>query len=126
MAVTIADDTNIYGFQKVKFTWVSATDGTASGATTAKYTGAILRAVFDPDAGGTQPTDQYDITITDANGYDVLNGNGADLSNAANVYVSPIDGLGAVYGSLLTLNVSNAGEAKGGVVELYIVGLGKA
>lgn len=81
-----------------------------------------MRAIFDPDAAGTQPTDQYDVFVNDADGYDVLGGAGANLSNAANVYKTQNDGL-ACCTSKLTLSVSNAGDSKGGVVILYLLPL---
>lgn len=106
--------------KKITWDWLSTDLGVVTSATTASFDGELIAAVFDPDAAGTQPTNAYDVTITDADGMDVLSGLGADLSNAATVIKKHTDGLGAVAGSVLTLNVSNAGDAKGGIVALYL------
>ena len=119
MSVTIVENP-LPGMAVVKMTWVSASDGTGTGTTTYAYTGKLTRAAFDPDGGGTQPSDLYDITITDSDGFDVLNGLGANLSNAANVIKTDNDGLTSCA-SKLTLNLTNAGDTKGGVVVLHII-----
>jgi len=109
------------GIYKVQWDWTSTSTGTVSEATTYSYNGQIIRAIFAPDAGGTQPTDAYDVTVTDSDGYDVLHGLGANLSNAANVYKTNGDGLSCMTSSTLTLVIANAGDTKGGVVTLYLV-----
>lgn len=102
----------------VKFAWTSDdTLGTASGTTTKYYTGKILGLATDP--GSPAPDPDYDITITDSNSLDVLIGSGADRSDTAIEYVKEAD-LCAVVESQLTLNVSNAGNSKQGVVYLFI------
>lgn len=106
--------------KKVVFTWTSSAGGAADAVTTEFFTGRIIYAAQLPDGGGTQPTDLYDVTVTDADGVDVLKGLGADLSNAAATYKADSDGLGAVVESKLTLAVTNAGNAKGGKTILYI------
>ena len=121
--VTVTEET--YGsVQKVLFDWLSVDGGGDAGKarkTTANaYNGVLLRAVFVPDGGGTQPTAAYDVTVEDDDGYDVLIGLGADLSNAAAVSKAEKDGLGAVANDHLTVSVTNAGNAKGGAVILYI------
>lgn len=101
--------------------WTSDASGDVTGNTTTKYyDGQILYAAFVPDAAGTQPTDNYDVTVLDSNSLDLLNGLGANKSNAATVYVDQFDGLGAVANSQLTVTVDNAGDSKGGKVYLWI------
>lgn len=104
----------------IAFDWLSSAAGAADQATANVYDGVLERVEFIPDGGGTQPTDQYDVTLTDANSVDVLAGLGANLSNAAAVTKTHANGLTAVAGSKLTLNVTNAGNAKGGVVIVYL------
>ena len=87
--------------------------------TTLPHDGVIERAVFIPDGGGTAPTDLYDVTVTDPDGVDVLAALGANLSGTLTVVKKHSDGLTAFAGQKLTLNVTNAGNAKGGVVILY-------
>jgi hypothetical protein len=119
MSVTTAERTN--GSIKVAaFVWVSAADGTATGATTKAFDGQVLELITNPSA--TAPTDNYDITVTDADGYDVLNGQGAnrDTANTELVVHSDTTPLGVVSGSVLTLNVAAAGNTKGGDVLVKI------
>ena len=105
--------------QKIKFTWVSAADGTATGTTTKTYVGEILRLVTVPGTAGNQPTDQYDIAINDEDVTDVLVGAGINRSNASTEQVIATS-LGCVANDKLTLEITNAGDTKSGVVYLYI------
>jgi len=111
------------GLLKVDWDWLSTAGGAADLVTANAYTGIVTRAVFIPDSAGTQPTDLYDVTVTDEDGADVLLGLGANLSNAATVQKHQGDGLGCVANDKLTVNVTNAGNAKGGRVILYIADL---
>lgn len=104
--------------KEIVWDWLSTDAGAVISQTTLAYDGVLERAVFIPDSAATQPTDNYDVTITDANSIDVLAGLGANLSNAATVVKTHASGLTCVAGSKLTLNVTNAGDAKGGVVVL--------
>lgn len=104
--------------RKVKFVWTCTDAGVVTGAeTTQKYTGEIVRLITDPSA--TAPSDNYDIEVQDEDGYDVLMGAGAnrDTANTEQVLASS---LGVVYDSALTLEITGAGDAKGGTVILYI------
>lgn len=117
MSVSIAE-TRHTAIKKIAFTWVSASDGTATGTTTHAYDGKCELLTTDPD-GTDAPSDNYDITITDSDGVDVLGGSGANRSTSATQQVLG-SSLGAVAGSKLTLNITNAGDTKAGVVYLYI------
>jgi len=108
------------------FTWVSDATGDASGTTTAPISGLAYRAVFKPAIGSSSPSNNYDVVLNDSYGVDVLQGKGANLSNtiATDVGVILTDGtdgntVPVAVDDLLTLTVSNAGNAKGGVVVLY-------
>jgi hypothetical protein len=106
--------------------WTSHTDGTVA-LPTPTINGTILRVTFNP--GATAPTDNYDVTLTDEDGIDVLGGQGANRDTANSESVCPglafTDGTTtsvvpiAVAGTL-TLNVSNAGDSKQGTVVLYV------
>jgi hypothetical protein len=85
--------------------------------TTNKYTGEIVRLVTDP--GATAPTANYDITILDEDGIDVLVGAGADRSATATEQVLG-SSLGIIFNTTLTLEIATAGDAKNGTVYLYI------
>ena len=114
---------------KTTLDWLSDASGDVSGTATKKLNGSLLRVVTIPDSGGTQPTDLYDAVLNDDNGIDVLGGQGANLSNTTTTDVIPgvplKDGTTTttavvIIDDTLTLVVSNAGNAKGGTVILYI------
>lgn len=98
----------------IKFVWTSDTTETATKATTLTYEGVVLSFITVPDGGDTAPTASYDITLTDSDSIDVLHGKAANRSATATEYLVFGDGLGAVSKSVLTLNVSAAGENNGG------------
>ena len=106
--------------RKISWDWLCTDGGVVTSASASKYSGIALKVVTVPDGGGTAPTTLYDVTITDEDGVDILCGLGADRSATATEYKSFSDGLGACVDSALTLNVANAGNAKGGKVFLYI------
>lgn len=113
---TVAE-TRLATVKKIAWTWTSATGGTVVQATAYAYDGKIIGLTTDP--GATAPTDNYDVTITDADGHDVLLGAGADRDTANTENVAEAS-LGAVAGSVLTLNIAAAGDVKQGVVILWI------
>ncbi len=109
--------------KKISFDWLAGTgddEGTVTATTTYAYDGVLERVVFVPDSGDTQPDNLYDVVVNDADSHDVLAGLGANLSNAATATKTHADGLGAVAGSKLTLSVSGAGSANGGIVNIYL------
>lgn len=112
--------------------WLSSSGGAVAAALN-DVSGEIVRVTFVPDAGGTQPTNAYDVTLTDAEGIDVLAGKGGNLSNAAASSVVPLilDAVGTpadtyavghrfFVAGKLTLAIANAGNAKGGRILLYL------
>ena len=114
-------ETTLGSAKKVEFLWVSGTAaeaGTASTTTTAAFDGDIIGFATVPTVG-IEPTDNYDITVTDAGGHDVLMGAGADRDTANTEYVAGTS-LAVAAGSKLTFNVTNAGTSKGGTAILYI------
>lgn len=118
-SVTILEET--YGtIKKIAFSWTSGSgddEGTASGQTTKVYSGKILGLATDP--GSPAPTDDYDITVTDEDGMDVLMGGGADRDTTNTEYVLSAS-LGAVANDKLTINISAAGASAKGIAYLYI------
>ena len=103
-----------------KITFEYLTDdaaGTAGGTTTNLLTGCLQRVVFD--YGNTD--NLYDVVVNDADGTDILHGNGANLAQA-DVVKDYTDGLGAIVNSALTIAVSNGGNGKTGKVHLYLTG----
>ncbi len=101
----------------IKWAWTSATGGTVSQVTTEAFDGKLIVLVTDP--GGTAPDDNYNVTVTDSNGLDVLAGKGL-LRDTANTETVTEADLGAVANSVLTLVIDSAGDVKTGDVYLYI------
>lgn len=113
---------------KHTFAWTSAADGTATVASGLAVSGQVQRVVFIPSATAA-PTDLYDVTLTDADSMDILAGQGANLSTSTSSSVCPgipfDDGTTTsvapcVVDSILTLNVTNAGDSKAGSVIVYV------
>ena len=103
----------------IKFSWTSDGSGDASETNDTELTGKIIEIVTVPGSGGSQPTDQYDLTITDNNSIDISHGNGANRSNASNEYITEANA-GAVVNSKLTITVANAGDTKTGDVYIFV------
>lgn len=118
--VTITQDSIEYPIQKIEWDWLCTDLGVVESAASGWYCGKIVKAILASDSGGTAPTNLYDVTIEDEDGYDVLSGGGADVTSAATVYLVDPDKCLWVRSNSLTLKVANAGDAKGGVVTLYI------
>lgn len=119
------NDTDIV---KHTFEWLSDASGNATVPSELVVCGQIERVVFIPSPS-VPPTALYDVTLTDEQGLDVLSGQGANLSASASLSVIPgtplKDGtttstVPTVVGGILTLNVSNAGDSKGGTVVVYV------
>ena len=110
--------------KKIAWVWVSAADQTVGGAlvnttTSEAYSGSIERLVTVPAVAPDVPTDNYDITILDADGVDVLLGAGANRDDTVTEQVAA-SSLGIVANDPLKLTVAAAGAGKGGTVYLYI------
>jgi hypothetical protein len=102
--------------------WTS--NGSGAATETVSINGTILRFTTNP--GSTAPTDNYDITLTDEDGYDVLGGAGANRDTATTEsFVPQILGSDAttvfpvVVAGTLTLAITNAGDTKNGTVVIY-------
>lgn len=104
---------------KIQWTWVSAADGTGSLPSVKSYFGEVLALLTDP--GSPAPTDNYGITITDADGYDVMQAASTANRDTANTETVVPTAKSVAFG-ILTLNLSGAGNAKAGVATLYILG----
>ena len=120
--VTITESAVKQGIQKITFVFEAAADGTATGETEGKYTGLAYYVINLPTYGGTAPTAAWDFQIQSEDNYDILGLAGTDRSTSATEYLqASSDGLGLVFDSKLTLEVSGAGSGGDGTVILYIV-----
>jgi hypothetical protein len=116
--VTITEET-FGSLKKIAWAWTSDAAGVVSGTlTTGAYNGVLERLVTVP-SGAAAPTDNYDVTVLDEDGTDVLMGAGADR-DTANTEQVLASSLGAVANDRLELRVANAGNSKGGTVYLYL------
>ncbi len=118
-SVTVTEEAHGRGFRKVTFDWTSHTDGVVTKvATTGTYTGKVEVLVTDPD-GGSAPTDDYDVTVTDDEDYDILAGAGANR-DTANTETVLSASLGAVFESVIGPVVINSGSSTQGKIVLLI------
>jgi hypothetical protein len=100
------------------FTWESDASGDVSGNAKLLPYGYIIRFDTDPDADA--PTDNYDITLLDSAGVDLLQGQGADRDTANNesvIFSAPIFH-DSTRGADLT--IANAGASNNGVVTVWV------
>lgn len=113
--------------RKFSIPWTSNPSGSATVAVPNVF-GTINRIATVPGTGASQPTDQYDLTLTDEHGIDVMAAKGANQSaTASGSFIGTIPGPSGfsefpftVRGGL-TLNVTNAGVSKSGTVYVYIL-----
>ena len=101
--------------KKVSFAFTTAA-GSADATTTGSYTGMLERVTIDY----VDCTNLYDVVVNDADGFDVLVGNGQNLGTADAQKDNVSDGLGAMVNSTLTLAVTNCTGAQTGTINLYI------
>jgi hypothetical protein len=106
-------------------TWTSNSSGAASETVNLVQAGELVEVQFVPWSGGDQPSNLYDVTAVDAYSFDVLMGQGANLSNSTVTKVCPTitakDGTTTstttqVVRGTLTVAVSNAGNTKSGTI----------
>ena len=122
MAGTIVEtDSNTRVIRKYVIAWTCTAGGVVSEATNVILSGVIERVNFVPDAIDV-PTDQYTLTLADADGIDVLIGVGAQglSSTTASTTIPLIAGNKIAIDDVLTLAVAGAGNAKKGTVSIYL------
>jgi hypothetical protein len=120
-AVITCSEETFGSVKKIVWDWTAATDGSGTSQTTKAYTGQICSVTTIPDAV-TAPSANYDVTITDQDSVDVLNGSGANKSATVTEIVTWQLGvnLGYVANDKLTFNLTNAGDQKKGKCILMI------
>lgn len=112
------------GVTKYSLAWTSDGSGNVNGNPVALRRGHLIQAKFVPTNGGTQPSANYNVTLPDADGVDLLAGKGATLSNsAATIAVPVISGVTPAYlepEAAVNLTVTGAGANANGRVDLLI------
>ena len=108
----------------VSYSWTSAAAGQVT-ATLSEVEGEIVRFVVNPADGASSPSASYDMLINDGDGIDILGGQGSNLSQSANLNTTLMVTNATLplaittYGNL-SLLITNAGNAKSGVIRFYI------
>lgn len=134
MAGSIVVTTSDIGSKVTKYSvaWTSDAAGAVSGNAFPMKTGTIITVEFVPGAGGSQPSDLYDVDLEDAENIPIFdNGGGtsigANLSNAVGSHALPMHGLSTFqlfrrwhHGGDVELLVTNAGNAKSGTVNIFV------
>lgn len=125
---TIEAGRNARPVAKVALGWTASGGGAVNGNYTTRIGGTIVRVVFIPSTTAV-PTNNYDVTLLDENGVDVLGGQGANLSDTTPTDMAPAmpltdgvtSGLAPVaIDDILELRVTNAGANGAGQVILYM------
>ena len=96
--------------------WTSDASGNCD-AGVVHIDGQLQRVVTDP-SGTAAPTDDYDITLVDEDGYDIAGGQLANR-DTANTETVVLTAALLHYGNV-TVTVANAGNAKSGTIKLYV------
>lgn len=122
---TCVPATKYYGKLKViTLSWVNGSGGDFTDFTTPMIDGMVYMVLTDPD-GSTVPTDNYDVTLKNSNGIDIMGGKLTDrdetnteverpyILSETSFTPFPVDGA-------LTLAIADAGNSKVGVIKIYV------
>lgn len=126
MAGTVTEKAEQSGkMGKLTLSWTAdASAATVPAYTTKDFLGFVTMVTTNP--GATAPTDNYDITITDSDGVDIMGGELANRDTTNTEQATPL--VGATYRDRhvigkLTLNISgNAVNSATGTVVIYYEG----
>lgn len=109
-----------------KFEWTSSSGGAVQEVGAIRVSGIVLGVEFVAGAGSFLPTDLYDVTLLNEQGADILNGAGADVPVAGSAQARFRTPRNVDKGSIIlrehviTPAISAAGNAKTGVIYLYV------
>lgn len=114
-ATTATSEVTYSVVKVVLMSFTATADGWDSVATKATFSGQILQARIVPDTGAIAPADNFDVSVYDPYGNDVLLGHGANADSTNATVLA--DSLGWVTGKLNGV-VTNAGA--GNKAKLYL------
>lgn len=113
------DHSVLGGVHRLEIEWTAHTDGLYTSFTTRAINGVIMGVLTDP--GSTAPASNYDITLKNSYGLDVMGGALANRSATVTEYIEPYNATQNTYRSMpnhgaLTLAIStivtNSGTGK--------------
>jgi len=117
-AIVVTTEETFGTVKKIKFEITSSDAGVATATTTNFFSGEVLRFVSVPGAAAAQPTDAFDIALNDEDGYDILAGQGTNLSNAATTTV--VASMGCLANDKIALSAAGMGDQKTATIYVYI------
>ena len=108
------------GVEEVSISWTSDSSGDFTEAV--QLHGSLRKIVTNPaDASGDAPSDNYDVSLVDKDGVDVMSGYAADRDTATSEMLHDgSSGFPVVLSGVHTLTIANAGDTKQGVVRLTV------
>lgn len=118
MATAINSEAHDRAMQVIKCT-LTFESGSQSATTTHSYYGYVVQCYIDH--GGTAPTDEWDLVVTDEFGVDTINGKGANIASGTDTHTftqSDLDN-GMACSGQLTFSGTNGGSSDG-VAEIYL------
>jgi len=124
----VINDGQLGQMREHRFVWTSSADtGAVSGIDSDReINGYVVLVATIPGADAAAPDDQYDLTILDGDGLDILGGEGANRSNTNKEQIVPK--VGGAYGpryvkGKVQITVASAGNSNSGTVVLYVSGV---
>lgn len=106
-----------YGnLEAITISWTA--DGSGNYTESFGLNGQVVKVVTNPD-GSSAPSADYDVTVIDGDGVDVLNGDLGDRHTSTSESVVP-DPLAYHIGDV-TFTVANAGDGGAGVAVFYVL-----
>jgi len=113
---------------KYSIAWTADGSGNVNSNPIALRHGRLSQIKFVPTNGGTQPSNGYNVSLPDADGVDLLAGQGQNLSNTAAKLCAPV--IGGVSPALfpyfvedqtaINPTITGAGANANGRIDLYI------
>lgn len=116
-AVNVSGQTS--GMRAYTYSWTSDGSGNVSTNSVIVSPGAYLRQVaLIPSGGAAQPDDNYDVSLKDSHGTDLLGGLGTDCDQTIALEISQLH-VWVDRSAVLQLVISGAGATNGGSVVLW-------